>query len=292
MTKIVIASGKGGTGKTLVATSLALTAARASPCTLLDADVEAPNSAIFVKPELVSHIQVERLIPRVDAKRCTHHGRCAKVCQYHAIAALPTKTLVFEEICHACGSCAVQCPEGAISEEAVSVGVLDSGWAARTLTFIQGTLNISQAMSPPVIRALKQHALKLGWDAHDIVIIDAPPGTACPAVEALKGADVALLVTEPTPFGLHDLTLAVEVARDMLGLPVGVVLNKSGDDDSIIEIYCHAEGLPILLRIPLDRHIAEAYSDGIPLVLAQPPYQAQFHTLLQHTIRLAVEKKL
>jgi MinD superfamily P-loop ATPase len=278
---IVVASGKGGTGKTLVATSLALSAAEQGTCAFLDVDVEAPNAALFLYPRFEEHLIVERLVPQVDAARCTHCGRCAEVCQYHAIAVLPQKTLVFPEICHSCGSCARQCLEKAIREEPVPVGALDAGWGEGGLAFAQGTLEIGEAMAPPVIRAVKRHAREAGWDRLDSVIVDAPPGTACSVVEALKGAGLALLVTEPTPFGLHDLALAVDVARGMLSLPVGLVLNKDRPGETMIDDYCRTERIPILARIPLDRRIAVAYSAGIPLVQALPEYRQTFVDLLQ-----------
>jgi MinD superfamily P-loop ATPase len=285
---IVVASGKGGTGKTLVATSLALVAAERGTCAFLDADVEAPNAALFLYPRFDKHLAVERLVPMVDAARCTHCGRCAEVCQYHAIAVLPQKTLVFPEICHSCGSCARQCPEEAIREAPQPIGALDAGWADGGLAFAQGTLEIGQAMATPVIRAVKRHARDAGWDKLDLVIVDAPPGTACPVVEALKGADLALLVTEPTPFGLHDLRLAVDVARGMLSLPLGVLINKDRPGETMIDDYCRAERIPVLARIPLDRRIAVAYSAGIPLVQAWPEYRQMFIALLQSIKRLAL----
>jgi MinD superfamily P-loop ATPase len=281
----VVASGKGGTGKTLVATNLALVARDLGPAALLDADVEAPNAALFLRPELDRRWTVEQQVPAVDIDRCLHCGRCAEVCQYHAIAALPAATLVFADLCHGCGSCALNCPAQAIRETPHAIGRIEAGRAG-ALGFAQGTLDVGEAMSTPVIRALKRCADEAGWGAGDL-IIDAPPGTACPVIETLRSADVALLATEPTPFGLHDLRLAVEVARGALDLPVAVVLNKSGTDDASIEDYCHDEGLPILLRLPLQREIAVACSLGRPLVEAMPSYRANFEALLRATRDLA-----
>jgi MinD superfamily P-loop ATPase len=282
---IVVASGKGGTGKTLVATSLALVASEQAPCRLVDADVEAPNAALFVHPQFEGEIPVERLIPEIDEARCTHCGRCATVCQYHAIAALPARTLVFGDLCHGCGSCTLQCPAGAIHEIAVHIGVIQTGRAGK-LAFAQGTLDIGQAMSTPVIRQLKRYVREQGTSG-EITILDAPPGTACPVVETLRGADFALLVTEPTPFGLHDLHLAVQVARDILELRLGLVLNKDTEDSQEVENYCRAKRIPILLRIPLERRIAEAYAVGIPLVEALPAYRQSLAQLLHKIEQLA-----
>lgn len=286
MMQVAIASGKGGTGKTLVATSLALVAQAQGPTAILDADVEAPNAGLFLKPTLNERWEVEQLAPVVDAERCTHCGRCAEVCQYHAIASLPTRTLVFNELCHGCGSCTLNCPAGAISEAAHSIGMIEAG-QARRLAFAQGTLDVGEAMATPVIRALKRRAIRERWGQDGWLILDAPPGTSCPVIEALRGADVALLVTEPTPFGLHDLKMAVEVARDTLHLPVGIVLNKDGAGDQGVDTYCHDEGLPILLRIPMRREIAVAYSTGQPLVRAFPEYRAGFVALLRAIADLA-----
>jgi len=285
---LAVASGKGGTGKTLVATSLALVAAERGRCAFLDVDVEAPNAALFLYPRFDKHLAVERLVPRVDEARCTHCGRCSEVCQYHAIAALPKKTLVFPEICHSCGSCARQCPEEAIHEAPETIGSLDVGWVDGGLAFAQGTLEIGEAMAPPVIRAAKRYAREAGWDKTDLLILDAPPGTACPVVEALKGADAALLVTEPTAFGLHDLQLAVDVAREMLSLPVAVLINKDRPDETGIDEYCRTQRIPVLARIPLDRRIAVAYSSGIPLVRAFSEYREVFAAVHQNLERLAL----
>lgn len=287
--KVVVASGKGGTGKTLVATSLALMAAERGRAALLDADVEAPNAALFLRPALDRRAPVELLAPVVDQARCTHCGRCAEVCRYHAIASLPATTLVFEELCHGCGSCSLHCPTGAISESPRSIGEIESGWAG-DIAFAQGVLRVGEAMATPVIRALKRYAHDQGWDGDGWLISDAPPGTSCPVIEALRGAGVAVLVTEPTPFGLHDLQLAVEVARDTLRLPVIVVINKAGQDqasDYPMEEYCRAANLPVGLRIPLRREIARVYSTGQPLARALPEYRAGLAALLDHIERLA-----
>lgn len=277
--RIVVASGKGGTGKTLVATSLALVASEQGRTTLLDCDVEAPNAALFLKPDLTQSVAAISLIPEVDPGRCMFSGRCGQVCQYHAIAVLPDKVMVFREMCHGCGSCALNCPENAIREVPFSIGLLEFG-RADGMAFGQGTLRVSEAMATPVIRQLKKQAATLIVPEGDTVILDAPPGTACPVIEAMRGADFALLVTEPTPFGLHDLKLAAEVARDVLQIPTGVVINKDGVGDRGVDDFCRQARIPVLLRIPLDRHIAEAYSEGVPLIHALPEYRSAFEALL------------
>jgi MinD superfamily P-loop ATPase len=293
--RLVVASGKGGTGKTLVATSLALMARERAqslqaPTALLDADVEAPNVALFLRAELEEAVAVERLVPRVDQALCTHCGRCAEVCQFHAIASLPLKTLVFDALCHGCGSCALECPAGAISEEPQPMGQVRFG-QAEGLRYGEGELQVGEAMATPVIRALKHEARSRGWDSDALTIIDSPPGTACPVIEALRGADVALLVTEPTPFGLHDLRLAVQVARDVLGLPVAVAINRDDGQDGAVDAYCEAEHLPVLLRLPLAREIASSYSNGEPLVTALPQYRATFAVALDALLALATEAR-
>jgi len=294
---ITVASGKGGTGKTTVAVSLALSLTadardvtdqpRLSPeshnplmsCNplFLDCDVEEPNAALFLRPALEQREEVGILIPEVDFDKCTYCGRCAEVCQYHAIAVVAQKVLVFPELCHGCGSCTLNCPEGAIHEVLNVTGVIEMGRAG-PITFGQGVMNVGQAMAVPIIRQLKKRAIPPDT-SQQVVILDASPGTSCPVVESMRGADFVLLVTEPTPFGLHDLRLAVEVARDELGLPVGVVVNRDGVGDRGVDEYCAAESIPILMRIPLDRRIAEAYSEGVPLVEALPEYRERFREM-------------
>jgi len=279
---ICVASGKGGTGKTTVATSLALSIADRAPL-FLDCDVEEPNAALFLKPELTHHEEVGILIPEVDLARCTYCGRCAQVCAWHTIAVVGRKVLVFPELCHGCGSCTLNCPEGAIHEVLHVMGSLESGQSG-PIRFGHGVLNVGEPMAVPIIRQLK--AKHIADADHSVVILDASPGTSCPVVETMRGADFVLLVTEPTPFGLHDLRLTVELARDELGLRVGVVINRDGIGDAGVDEYCAAEGIPILMRIPLDRRIAEAISGGEALVEALPEYTKPLQELCQQMSRL------
>ncbi len=280
---IVVASGKGGTGKTTVATSLALSmtahrsASSANPL-FLDCDVEEPNAALFLQPELDHRDEVGILIPEVDYAKCTFCGRCAEVCVWHAIAVVGKRVLIFPELCHGCGSCTLNCPEEALHEVLNVTGTLESG-STGLIDFAQGTLDVGQAMPVPIIHQLKKKYLAAADDR--VVILDSSPGTSCPVVETMRDADFVLMVTEPTPFGLHDLRLAVEVARDELGLPVGVIINRDGVGDEGVEQYCASEGILILMRIPLDRRIAEAVSDGKALVEALPEYRPRFVRLYE-----------
>jgi MinD superfamily P-loop ATPase len=271
---ISVASGKGGTGKTLVATSLALSVSDNCRVQLLDCDVEEPNANILLRLAIKESRPVHILIPNVDEAKCTYCGKCAEVCAYNAVAVLKEKVLVFPELCHGCGACSYLCPESAISELGKEVGVVERGESGN-LELVQGRLNIGEAMAPPVIREVKKYI-----DPAGITIIDVPPGTSCPVVEAVKGSDFCLLVTEPTPFGLNDLSLAVEVVKK-LSIPCGVVINRVGITDDEVEQYCHREGIPVLLKIPLDREIAVLYSQGIPLVEGMPGWREHFLRLFQ-----------
>jgi MinD superfamily P-loop ATPase len=266
---ISIASGKGGTGKTLVTTSLALSLKDRERVQLLDCDVEEPNAHIFLKPALTSSEPVCIPIPKVDEKKCTYCGKCAEVCAYNAIAVLPDRVLVFAELCHGCGACSYLCPEKAISEEGRETGVVEQG-NSDGIEFVQGKLTVGEAMPSPVIRRVKEYA-----NADGIVIIDVPPGTSCPVVESIKDSHFCLLVTEPTPFGLNDLVLAVETVRE-LDIPLAVVLNRAGVGDNKVEEYCRRENIPILLTIPLDTGIARLYSRGMTLAEGMPEWKERF----------------
>jgi len=248
----------------------------------LDCDVEEPNAALFLKPALDQSEGVGIFIPEVDYEKCTFCGRCAEVCVWHAIAVVGQRVLIFPELCHGCGSCTLNCPEDAIHEVLHVMGNLESG-PAGPIAFGHGIMNVGEAMSVPIIRQLKGRFKST--TGNGVTILDASPGTSCPVVETMRGADFVLLVTEPTPFGLHDLRLAVQVARDELGLPVGVVVNRDGVGDTSVYEYCAEEGIPILMRIPLDRRIAEAISGGEALVQALPEYWPRFRQLYESIVQ-------
>jgi len=273
--QIAVASGKGGTGKTTVATNLAWVASRTGrKVGYLDCDVEEPNGHIFLKPEITDRKPVGNLIPRVDAQKCTLCGRCGEICQYSAIVRVGKKVLVYPELCHGCGGCSLVCSADAITEVTREIGVLETGRAG-AIHFVRGLLNVGQPMSPPLIRAVKS----TGFPA-DVTIVDVPPGTSCPVIEAVRGANFVILVTEPTPFGFHDLKLAVEMVQ-ALKLPFGVVINRAGLDGGEIRSYSAARRIPILQEISDDRKLAEAYSRGVMACEALPEYQAVFARLLK-----------
>jgi MinD superfamily P-loop ATPase len=266
---ISVASGKGGTGKTLVATSLALSLKDRDRVQLLDCDVEEPNAHVFLKPVITGSESVSIPVPKVDEAECTYCGKCAEVCAYNAIAVLGNHVLTFAQLCHGCGACSYLCPEKAISEESREMGIVEWG-QSDGVSFAHGKLTVGEAMAPPIIRKVKEYASNGGT-----VIIDVPPGTSCPVVEAVKGSDFCLLVTEPTPFGLNDLILAVETVRE-LDIPCGVVLNRAGIGDSGVEEYCQKENIPVLLTIPLDTEIARLYSRGVTLAEGMPGWKKDF----------------
>ena len=280
---VSVASGKGGTGKTLIATSLALSLKDRDNVQLLDCDVEEPNAHIFLKPSLTDSEKVYIRVPVVDEEKCTRCGKCTEVCAYHAIAVFGEHILTFPQLCHGCGACSYLCPENAIAEEGRECGIIESGHSG-TIDFSHGILNIGEAMAPPVIRKVKDKANNDG-----VVIIDAPPGTSCPVVETVKGSDFCLLVTEPTPFGLNDLALAVETVREM-NIPCGLVLNRAGTGDEQVAAYCHKEDLPIMLIIPLDTEIARLYSRGTTLAEGRPEWQVRFTELYDRITEIVDER--
>ena len=269
---ISVASGKGGTGKTLVATSLALSLKDSEGVQLLDCDVEEPNDHIFLKPLITGSEAVYIPIPEINEKKCTYCGKCAEACVYHAIAVFAQHVLVFPNLCHGCGACSYLCPEKAITEVGREIGIVEWGHSDG-IEFAHGKLNVGEAMPTPVIRRAKAKA-----NRDEIVIIDVSPGTSCPVVESIKDSDFCLLVTEPTPFGLNDLILAVETVKE-LGVSCGVVINRAGVGDSKVEEYCLREGIPVLLTIPLDTEIARLNSRGITLVEGMPQWKESFTEL-------------
>jgi len=279
---ISVASGKGGTGKTLVATSLALSLKEEHDIQFLDCDVEEPNAHIFMKPVFTYNQKVVIPVPGVDEEKCNHCGKCGEVCAFNAVAVTSHKVLVFPELCHGCGACDYLCPQNAITEVANEIGILEVG-VAGGVDFVQGKLTIGQVMAPPIIRAVRDFA-----DSNMDTIIDAPPGTSCPVVESIRNSDFCLLVTEPTPFGLNDLALAVATVRQ-LDISCGVVLNRVGVGGGAIEEYCRKEGIPIMLTIPLDNTIASLYSRGIPLVAGIPDYKSSFIELYEKILGVVNE---
>ena len=264
---ISIASGKGGTGKTTVATNLALVLG--DRVELLDCDVEEPNAHLFLKPQIDRTEQVDTPIPLVDEAKCTFCRKCAEICRFNAIAVVGRKVLVFPELCHSCGGCVAVCPEGAITEIGRELGTVNYGHR-NGFKFINGRLRVGEAMSPPLIKRVRA-----ARDPERITLIDAPPGTSCPVIAAMNGADFILMVTEPTSFGLHDLKLAVEAVR-LLGIPCGLVVNRADIGDDKVFAYAREEGLPVLLTIPFERGIAEAYSRGETIIEALPQWRAKF----------------
>lgn len=269
---ISVASGKGGTGKTLVATSLALSLIDDYVVQILDCDVEEPNDHIFLKPTITSIEPVNIMIPQIDENKCTYCGECATVCAYHAISVFPSNVLVFPNLCHGCGACSYLCPEQAISEKERSIGTIESGHVNR-IDFVQGKLDIGEAMPTPIVRKVKEKA-----NFNGLVIIDVAPGTSCPVVEAIRGSDFCLLVAESTPFGLNDLILTVSTVKQ-LGVPFGIVINRSGIGNDVIEDYCLEHDVPLLMTIPFDLQIAHLYSKGIALVEGRPQWKRKFMEL-------------
>lgn len=270
---ISVASGKGGTGKTTVAVNLALSLRNVQ---LLDCDVEEPNAHLFLKPEIHTRKVSTILIPQVDESRCDYCGKCREVCAYNAIAVFPgdenrkgSGVLIFPNLCHGCGGCTLLCPQKAIREVEKEIGVIEAGTCG-DMQFVHGKLHIGEIMSPPLIRQVKQYIYK-----SRTVIIDSPPGTSCPVIGSVKGSDFCILVTEPTPFGLHDLVLAVEVLEKMK-IPFGVVINRSDIGDGGVENFCTSRHIPVLMQIPFDQEIAFLYSNGVPFVTEKKEYLPRF----------------
>lgn len=269
---IAVASGKGGTGKTTVATSMALALQACDQVTYLDCDVEEPNGHIFLNPELTDTENIYIEVPGIDPDKCTLCGKCAEICAFNALLVAGDTVISFPELCHGCGGCRYFCPAGAIVPERKQIGTVERGTAGR-LYFARGRLEVGAALSPPLVDAVRKNTGRRG-----ITIIDAPPGTSCPVIHSVRGADFCLLVTEPTPFGLNDLDLAVQMVQS-LGVPCGVLVNRARDEWGIVDQYCQRRGIPILMKIPLSRSIAGAYSRGVPLVKQDGSWNDAFRRL-------------
>jgi len=287
---ISIISGKGGTGKTTVAVNLAAFFAENSQIPqdqsllLMDCDVEEPNAALFLNPSFDLNESVNQPIPIFDEQICIHCGHCADVCQYHAIAVTHEKVIFFPELCHACGSCTLECPEQAITEIPDEVGVMQHGWVG-TIEFVHGKLNIGYASPVPIIRYMKAKYLQPEKSSSCLVIIDASPGVTCPVVASLQDSDFTLLVTEPTPFGLHDLRQAYQLVHAELHIPAAVVINKCDLGDQGVENFCKSENIPVIMRIPFKREYGVSYSKGKLLILEHPELRFEFSKLADYLNR-------
>lgn len=269
---ITVASGKGGTGKTTVATNLAVAVGEGA--TLLDCDVEEPNAHLFLKPDSVTKTPVTTMVPVVDPDVCVQCGACSELCQFSAITLVAGELYTFPRMCHSCGGCVMVCPTGALTEGTRELGELETG-QCNEIELISGRLKVGEAMSPPLIERVKEAA-----EDRELVIVDAPPGTSCPVISAMNGTQYVVLVTEPTPFGLHDLKLAVEAVR-VLGMPFGIVINRADAGDDRVVRYAREEGIEILMSIPYSRKVAEYYARGRLLVEAMPEMAEAFAGMVE-----------
>ena len=272
---VAVASGKGGTGKTTVSAALAKTWPK--PLMAVDLDVEEPNLHLFLKPELVTRKSAMMIIPEIIRDRCTYCRKCSELCQFKAITVMGETALTFPEMCHGCGGCFWVCPENALQPVTRELGKVIWG-SAGAIEFLMGRLRVGEAMSPPLMRAVKKKLQELDPMGTKDVLIDAPPGVSCPAVNAVMDSDIIVLVTEPTPFGLYDLTLAREAFTE-IGKPMCVVVNRAGIGDRILYDYCRDHDLNILAEIPYSRRIAAAYSQGQIISETDSIYQTLFRNL-------------
>jgi len=275
---ISIASGKGGTGKTTIATNLAV--ALGTDVNLLDCDVEEPNDHIFIQPTIIHTEKVSLKVPQVDMNKCSLCGKCQEICQFQAIAVVGTTVLTFPELCHSCGGCMEVCPENAITEIDREMGIFETG-TRNGVAFAYGQLFVGQVMAVPVIERVRAAV-----QPDKVNIIDAPPGTSCPVISSVKDTDFVILVTEPTPFGLNDLKLAIGMVK-ILAIPHGIVINRSDLGDEKVKEYAKEENIPIFMEIPFDRQIAETYSKGKLLVKELPEWKERFIHLYEDVVKYA-----
>jgi len=266
---ISIASGKGGTGKTTVAVNVALSLVDVQ---LLDCDVEEPNTHLLLRPKINETKPVYTSIPQVNEELCDRCGKCSEFCEYNALFVSSEKVLIFPELCHACGGCMIVCPKNAIVEKRRTIGTVKMG-VAGNVELVYGELEVGEPMAVPVIKEVKKQIKN-----HKTTIIDSPPGTSCPVIESVYKSDYCILVSEPTPFGLHDLKITVQVLEDMK-IPFGIVVNRAGIGDRKLYEYCEEKEVPILLEIPFQRRIAELYSRGVPFTLEMPEWRDKFQML-------------
>jgi MinD superfamily P-loop ATPase len=274
---VAVASGKGGTGKTSVAVNMALSVGNVQ---LLDCDVEEPNAYIFLKPQINKTQEVTVSVPVINEQVCNRCGKCAKFCQYNALFVAANEVMVFPDLCHSCGGCTIVCPAEAISEEPHRIGSLKQG-STGDIEVVYGELDVQKPMAVPIITEVKRHISK-GKD----VILDSPPGTSCPVIQTVKGSDFCVLVTEPTPFGLHDLKIIVQVLETM-NIPFGVVVNRAGAGDKKVYEFCREKSIPVLMEIPYDKRIAELYSQGTPFSREMPEWKQKFQELFKTVKELA-----
>lgn len=289
--QVSIASGKGGTGKTMVAVNLAAAIAHhhLSPVFFLDCDVEAPNAALFLHPQFDTSLDVVDLVPHINETKCTLCELCARNCQFNALVVSKSKILFFPELCHACGGCALICPEQAITEVPAHTGIIRKG-TFDSIPFFQGELDIGRPSPVGIIKKMFQIQEQelINKASLPVTIVDSPPGVSCPVVASLQGADFVILVTEPTPFGLHDLHMAVQLVRDEMHLPLGIIINKHDCGTQDVENYCQSAHLPILQRIPFSRHIAEIYANGQMLIDAEPSFEKDFIQTWKNILALGI----
>lgn len=268
--KIAIASGKGGTGKTTISTNLSLLLGELNKDVVyFDCDVEEPNGHLFLKPQISQACNASIPVPVIDENKCNACGKCVQFCAYKALVRLGNDVMVFPELCHGCGGCTLLCPQQAISEKNKDIGIVQTGRSG-SVNFVHGRLNIGEAMSPPLIREVLKKKTK-----SSINIIDAPPGTSCPVIASIRNSDFVLLVTEPTPFGLNDLGLALDMVRE-LRIPHGVVINRAETGNNDAEAFCEKRNVEIIARIPDDRRVAECYSRGQMILNLVPGIRDRF----------------
>jgi MinD superfamily P-loop ATPase len=284
--KIAVASGKGGTGKTMVATSLASSLAAEFPVRFLDCDVEAPNAHLYLKPSIEETIQAVILLPEISEDICTLCGECVEVCEYNALAKVGTKILIFPQLCHGCGSCKLQCPVEAITEFPRPIGTISKGMTDNDIVYGMGELTVSEPMPTPIINQLKEQFIK----DDSVTILDSPPGASCSVVATIHDADFVLLVTEPTPFGFHDLKQMLGVLSET-GTPSGVIINRDGIGDAQVENYLIEHSIPILMKIPYQPKIAEGLASGQLLTDITPDYRARFIKLYHEIVQITLQKE-